>query len=346
MMAGLLETLLKPVTATAGAISRGLLPYQKELLEMRGNVVAGTQARLAEMLQAQQERTEQRLASQQAPGLAQALGTMPEARGLQGAGGQIGAGWDQLPPEVAAAVRLQMNPQTRQLGNSMAGGLLDPQQRQGLANARQQGELLGVQTEAAQFGLDQARREGPLALEASRQLIASRRAAALASQASAEAAAAGRIDPLEARINQRWLANLTEPVAVQDSLQQIEGTLRQGDSLGALASIIKLAKILDPTSVVREGEVVTVEGGTGLAQQLLSGVNRLKGGGLSPKAAADVLRTAKTLAVPVLERGQRLTGEVRQQALDYGVEPDRVTTGIGWQSDYVSALLEEAARAR
>jgi hypothetical protein len=314
---------------------------QQPAAEMRAKIATGAQAKLQEILQQQQEAAAQRQASQQAPGLAAALGRQaPPGR----AGGMIGAGWDPQ-SDQAQAVGLMMDPGTRQLGNAMAAGLMDPVQRQGLANAKQQGALLGVQTEAAQFGLEQARLEGPLNLQAARELIASRQAAAQASAASAEAAAAGRIDPLEARINQRWLANLTEPVAVQDSLQQIEGALGQSDSLGAVAAMIKLAKILDPTSVVREGEVTTVQGGTGTAQALLSSINKIKGGGLTPQAAADVLRTAKTIAVPILTRGQQITDEVRKQATDYGVNPDRVTTGIGWQPGYTQALLEEMKRA-
>lgn len=309
-------------------------------LTERAQVAADAQVSVQQRLADAEQQRAQAEAARMAPGLAAALGRLSP----QGANPNVGAGMNPADPG-AQAVGLMMDPRTRQLGAAQAGALLDPLGRQQLANAQAQG--LGYQLDAQKTALeiDQARRLGPANLLAAQALTQQRLAAARASEAAAAAAAAGRIEPIEARVNQRWLANMGEPVAVQDSLQQIDAALRQGDSLGSLAATIKLAKILDPTSVVREGEVTTVEGGTGTAQQLVSAYNRLRGEGMSPQASAALLRTAKSVALPILSRGQRLTAETRRLAEDYGIVPDRVTTGLGWSSDYVAALQAELGGA-
>jgi hypothetical protein len=338
-MTGILALLAKGAGAVGAGrnwIGNTRAAIQRPAAEMRADIATRAQSKLAEMLQKQQEAAQQRQATQQAPGLAAALGTMPEARGLA-SGGQIGAGWDQLPPEMAAAVRLQMDPGTRQLGNQMATGLMDPVQRQSLANARQQGELLGVQTDSAQFALEQARLLGPLNLQAERELIAQRRAAAEASKAQAAAVAAGNITDLELKLGDRWTKNIQEPLTIQTAVQQATGALELGNSLGVLAATIKLAKVLDPQSVVREGEVTTVEGGNGTAQMLISAFNKMQGKGMGAAGQAAFLATLKAVAAPQLARGVKLTQEFESMAEQFGVNPGRATTGVGWDNDYAAA---------
>jgi hypothetical protein len=295
-----------------------------------------SQTRVADQLaQAEQQRAEAQ-AARQAPGLAAALGRLVP----QPANPNVGAGMNPADPR-AQAVGLMMDPRTRQLGAAQAGALLDPLGRQQLANAGLQGQAYEAQILRDNQAVSDAQRLGPLNVQAVQARIAQSQAAAAASAATAAAVAAGRIDPIEGRINQRWLAQMEAPVQVLDAVQQAEAALATGDSLGSLAAVIKLAKVLDPTSVVREGEVTTVQGGTGVAESLITDYNRIFGEGFSPQGAAAFRRTLKATAKPVLQRGVRITDEVRQQALDYGAVPARVTTGIGWNRDYVADYLAD-----
>jgi hypothetical protein len=324
-MAGILDML-------RGNIQR----YEQRQDERAIRRVVESQTQLAGRLaEAEQQRAAQQ-AAQQAPGLAAALGRLVP----QQANPNVGAGMNPADPR-AQAVGLLMDPRTRQLGAAQAGALLDPLGRQQLANAGLQGQAYEMQAARDAQAIEDARRMGPLNEQAARALVAQRTAAAQASAASAAAAAAGRIDPIEARINQRWLAQMEAPVQVLDAVQQAEAALDTGDSLGSLAAVIKLAKVLDPTSVVREGEVTTVQGGTGVAESLIADYNRIFGKGFSPQGAAAFRRTLRATAKPILQRGVRITDEITQQALAYGAVPARVTTGIGWSDPYVRAYLAD-----
>jgi hypothetical protein len=343
-MAGILEFLTKPITATAGAIAGGLLPYQQKLLEMRGDVVARTQAQLADRLAEQERLRAQAEADRVAPGIARALGALPEARGQRGQTPSVGSGWENLPPELASTMQLLMNPATRQLGEASAMQLLTPQGRGELWKTAAQIDAANMSAEKSRLDIEQARLLGPANLAATQALEQSRLAAARASEASAAAASAGKIDQVGARLNQRWLAQIAAPVAVQDSMQQIDAALVTGDSLGALAAVIKLAKILDPTSVVREGEVTTVEGGVGIADQLVRAYNKLKGDGFSEAGARQLQQTAVQVAFPVLTRGRQLTAEFRAMAEAAGVNERDVVGGVGWDDAYVTQIVKRARR--
>lgn len=315
-MAGILEMLLSPVTRTAGAISAGLMPAQQRLLEMRANVDVSAQDKLDELRarRAAAERARQLDVRKQE--------LQPLLRGLPtNVAGALGPLLTSPDPAQAEFGRQQLAEYQRR-GSPAAQAVLQGQQ---IDNAR------GVQA------LENERQLGPMQRAAEQALAVQRYAAAQASQAKFAAARTGTITDIEARQNQRWLAQMEAPVQVQDAVQQAEAALQTGDSLGSLAAVIKLAKVLDPTSVVREGEVTTVQGGTGVAESLISQYNRIFSKGFSPSGAAALRRTLKAAALPVLRRGVRITDEIRQQALDYGVAPDRVTIGIGWDDDFARA---------
>lgn len=141
-------------------------------------------------------------------------------------------------------------------------------------------------------------------------------------------------------LSQDYQTNMKAPVEVADATQQIANGLQSGDSLGSLAAVIKLAKILDPTSVVREGEVTTVQGGLGTAAALINEWNRLGGKGMPKESADKFLQTVRGIAGPILQRGMRLGEEYRTAAGKLGVRPDLVTTGVGFPEAYVQRYLQ------
>lgn len=141
-------------------------------------------------------------------------------------------------------------------------------------------------------------------------------------------------------LSTKYQQNMDAPTQVADATQQINNALKSGDSLGSLAAVIKLAKILDPTSVVREGEVTTVQGGLGTAAALINEFNRLGGKGMTPEAAKAFQDIVRQIAGPVLQRGLRLGQEYRASAKSLGVRPELVTTGVGFPEGYVTRYLQ------
>lgn len=197
--------------------------------------------------------------------------------------------------------------------------------------------LAGDQTTAE---MDQARVMGPLEKQATEALIGSRNASAQASRANASASKTGQISQVQFTLNQRFLSQMDAPVQVADAVQQIDGAFETGNSLGVLAATIKLAKILDPTSVVREGEVTTVQGGLGVGTQLLNNYNKLFGQGMNAEGAKAFQKLTKSIAGPVLQRGVRIEDEIRKAAGVMQADPNMAATGIGWPSQYVRRYLQ------
>lgn len=187
------------------------------------------------------------------------------------------------------------------------------------AMAQQAQQLVGLPTPQAVSGLQALMQRGQ------------QQTASFAQQQALERRALDQ--PIIARLNDRYLAQMKAPVNVQDALAQLENALSTGSSIGAVAATVKLAKILDPESVVREGEVRTVEGGLGIADQIIRALNNVEGQGFGPDAVKDLLELAQAVATPVLERGRLIESQFGQMAVDAQVSPEQVTSGIGFLVD-------------
>ncbi len=213
-------------------------------------------------------------------------------------------------------------------------------QQQALETAKQVTDL-----QKAQFDLEQAKLLGPGNYQAQQQLIAEREAQAAAARASAEAAAQGRIDQVTDRINQRYLTQIKAPVIISDAVQQMEGALSGNDPLSARSAIVKLAKILDPESVVREGEVATVEGGTGVMNRIVTQYNNWKNQGFPESVKEQLRSTTRKMAAPVLQRGLRIQQQFGAMADELGVSQSLVTQGAGFPAGLVRTYLSGGTAA-
>jgi hypothetical protein len=218
-----------------------------------------------------------------------------------------------------------------------------PEVQLGMALNAQQFATSQTQQARYQQEIEQAAQMGPLNVAATKSLIAQRQAAAQASLSNAELARTGKINQTEGRLNDTFLKQMQAPSEVADAVMQIDNALKTEDSLGALAAVVKLAKVLDPTSVVREGEVTTVQGGTGTAENLIATYNKTFGQGFS-KAGADRFRTVtRAVAAPVLQRGLRIQSELNRSAELLGVRPAQVGVGLGWVPEWVQGYLQGMA---
>lgn len=115
---------------------------------------------------------------------------------------------------------------------------------------------------------------------------------------------------------------------VSTSYNTIKGLFSKAPSAASdIAGIFSYMKMLDPGSVVREGEFATAQNAAGIPDQVRNLYNKsLNGQRLNPKQRQDFLAQAQSIFTTRSARFNELSDEYRSYASDYGVEPDRVVT--------------------
>jgi hypothetical protein len=93
-----------------------------------------------------------------------------------------------------------------------------------------------------------------------------------------------------------------------------------------LSLVFSFMKLLDPTSVVREGEQVTAANASGLwPSWLIAQVNYVTGGGtLSGKARQELFAALQSQTAVVKARAQKLREHYGNMARTYGVDPNLI----------------------
>lgn len=96
---------------------------------------------------------------------------------------------------------------------------------------------------------------------------------------------------------------------------------------GDIAGIFSFMKMLDPGSVVREGEFANAQNAAGVPDRIANLYNNLlKGQRLNPKQRADFIAQAESIYATRSRRYGELVREYRGYAEGYGVNPDRIGT--------------------
>lgn len=94
--------------------------------------------------------------------------------------------------------------------------------------------------------------------------------------------------------------------------------------------VFAFSKMLDPTSVVREGEQIQVLRAQGLSETVIGAIQRLNGGsGLTAETRQQIIREANSRFSNTQSIYQEFADQYRGLARDYGVNPDRVVRPIG-----------------
>jgi hypothetical protein len=92
-----------------------------------------------------------------------------------------------------------------------------------------------------------------------------------------------------------------------------------------IALIFSYMKMLDPTSVVREGEFATAQNAGSVPDNIRNIWNKaLSGNRLNPAQRNNIRGTARTVYLQQRENYNRVADEYRGYASDYGVDPERV----------------------
>lgn len=92
-----------------------------------------------------------------------------------------------------------------------------------------------------------------------------------------------------------------------------------------IALIFGYMKMLDPTSVVREGEFATAQNAAGIPDNIKNMWNKaLSGNRLNPQQRNNIRGTARSIYLQQRDSYNQVAQEYRGYAKDYGVEPERV----------------------
>lgn len=103
---------------------------------------------------------------------------------------------------------------------------------------------------------------------------------------------------------------------------------------GDLSLIFAYMKMLDPGSVVREGEFATAQNAAAVPDQIRNLYNRvLRGTRLTPEQRADFLARARDIYRGAKRRQDRLIDQYRKRAIRRGINPDDVILDYGVVDD-------------
>lgn len=114
-------------------------------------------------------------------------------------------------------------------------------------------------------------------------------------------------------------------VNVRDSFGKVKKAAESGSAASDLSMIFNFMKMLDPGSVVREGEFANAQNTTGIPGRILNTYNNLAAGNrLNPGQRAEFLAAAEDIFKSVTQSQLLLEDQFRKQAELAGIDPNRV----------------------
>lgn len=127
---------------------------------------------------------------------------------------------------------------------------------------------------------------------------------------------------MEAQLRNQFQSRHQDFAARRDAYSTLR-TLQNGGQDSDIAFIYTYMKMLDPTSVVREGEFATAENAGGVPERLRNQYNRImRGGRLSDTVRADMVTTARRLYDTAAEQFERDRQMQVEMASGMGLRPE------------------------
>jgi len=132
-----------------------------------------------------------------------------------------------------------------------------------------------------------------------------------------------------------------------NSLGQLLASAKQDSAAGDMAMIFAYNKMLDPGSVVREGEFANAQNATGLSDRLRNMVENIQSGKrLSPKQRKEFIQTSLALFENAAMAQKAIDNRYRGMAQDYRINPERIIynpyTGLTDRvNEYLATVPEE-----
>lgn len=137
----------------------------------------------------------------------------------------------------------------------------------------------------------------------------------------------------EQQLRKEYAALTKNNRLLRDSIGRVRTGARMDSGAGDLAVVFGYMKILDPTSVVREGEFATAENTAGVPQKIVAIYNQiLNGQRLTPAQRQNFVHAAEALSEEQQGRQQQMRGQFEDIAKQTGASPDRVILDYGEQA--------------
>lgn len=120
----------------------------------------------------------------------------------------------------------------------------------------------------------------------------------------------------------------TDPLKTYQTVRNGYEKVRSASTLdtgaGDISMIFAYMKMLDPTSVVREGEFATAENAGGVGGQITNLYNKvLSGVRLTPDLRKQFLQSADQIYQGAASNLQDINGQFSSRATGWGVDPNR-----------------------
>jgi hypothetical protein len=120
--------------------------------------------------------------------------------------------------------------------------------------------------------------------------------------------------------------------------QSMVASSSQNDQFADVNLVYGLATIMDPGSVVREGEQLIVRSAAGLTPELLGNINSLNGGGkLLPGTRQKLLREAKGRLDEYRKSTEQQMKFYEQAARESGLDPKHIVPNLEKLGDFTAA---------
>lgn len=121
----------------------------------------------------------------------------------------------------------------------------------------------------------------------------------------------------------------TELTMMQDAWSNISTFYTNPGSVSDKSLVVAFAKILDPTSVVRESESAAIANAGSLSAGMRSTlINTLQGGGnLPPEVRTEIVRLSESMLTTKLPAAQRVVEGLQQTARAAGLPPELIFFG-------------------
>ena len=134
-----------------------------------------------------------------------------------------------------------------------------------------------------------------------------------------------RIDS-EQSLRKEFTSTSKSYIDVRDAYSRVQGVAAQPPSpAGDMSLIFAYMKMLDPGSVVREGEFATAQNAAGVPDRIRNLFNRmLSGERLSEAQRADFLKQSQTIYKRQLQQYTRLAKQYREIAKRYKLDPRNI----------------------
>jgi len=144
----------------------------------------------------------------------------------------------------------------------------------------------------------------------------------------------------------REFTQVTKPFAEADNALR-RALASKDDAVGDIALIFAYMKMLDPGSVVREGEFATAEQAQGIDSRILNLYNKtVDGTRLTPQVRASMREQAMKLYEPALGKFQQQKARYESIADSYRMAPERIVYGAQPLPGQTSQTPQRAATPR